>query len=211
MPLPAPERAHELLASVPPNPDCDPAMAQAAVAMAIDWTGLASEIPRGPAVLLMQRAEHPTDPWSGQISLPGGRAEACDKDLRTTSIREAHEELGIELEANARHLGELPARRAMSHGGYVDLWITPHVFQLTQKITPKPSKEAREAFWLPLAPARSGELDTEFPYRRRDTNSEIILPGWRFEERVIWGLTYRMLLALFEHLDGTPHIETDLP
>jgi 8-oxo-dGTP pyrophosphatase MutT (NUDIX family) len=179
-------------------------MAQAAVAMAIDWTGLTSGERGAPAVLLMQRAKHPSDPWSGQVSLPGGRAEDFDRDLRATSVREAYEEVGIELESSARHLGQLPARRAMAHGGYVDLWITPHVFELTSAIAPTTSREAREAFWLPLALARSGALDHKFRYLRPETNSTITLPSWRFEERVIWGLTFRMLSALFVHASGAP-------
>jgi 8-oxo-dGTP pyrophosphatase MutT (NUDIX family) len=202
MPLPPPDRVAELLASAPENPDLDPEMAQAAVAIAIDWSwkGNGSEV--SPAVLLMQRAAHPKDPWSGQVSLPGGRAEEHDRDLRATAIREAHEELEIDLKGSARHLGTLPARRAMAHGGYVDLWITPHVFEVQKPLLPIPGVEASESFWLPLSPARNGELDHSFPYRRqnKEAEGELILPGWRFEERVIWGLTYRMLSALFEHV-----------
>ena len=51
-----------------------------------------------PRVLLMKRAERHGDPWSGHISLPGGRYQASDGDLRVTAIRETREELGIDLE-----------------------------------------------------------------------------------------------------------------
>jgi 8-oxo-dGTP pyrophosphatase MutT (NUDIX family) len=205
MPLPTPERASERLALIEPNAEWDSKMRQSAVAMAIDWDGSCGGDPGGPSVLLMQRAKHPSDPWSGQVSLPGGRAETEDKDLQATAIREAHEELGIELGKSARHLGQLPARRAMAQGGYVDLWITPHVFEITEAVFPQPSREAREAFWLPLASAKRGDLDHKFLYRRKDSESDILLPGWRFEGRVIWGLTYRMLLTLFEQTqDSSP-------
>ena len=37
-----------------------------------------------PEVLLMQRAARPEDRWSGQVSLPGGRAEPQDVSYRGT-------------------------------------------------------------------------------------------------------------------------------
>ena len=34
-----------------------------------------------PELLMIKRAEHAGDPWSGHIACPGGRAEPGDKDL----------------------------------------------------------------------------------------------------------------------------------
>ena len=50
---------------------------------------------QGTEVLLMKRVERQGDPWSGQISLPGGRFEPEDPDLLATAIRETEEELLI--------------------------------------------------------------------------------------------------------------------
>ena len=50
----------------------------------------------GLAVLMMRRVEHPEDPWSGQISLPGGREEPEDPSLSVTARRETLEEVGLE-------------------------------------------------------------------------------------------------------------------
>ena len=209
MPLPTPNLTAEALGLAPANPDWDATMAQSAVAIVIDWDATQpgpsleqEDTGKGPAVLLMQRAEHPSDPWSGQVSLPGGRAEREDKHLLATSIREAREELHIDLDLSAQHLGELPAQRAMAKGRYVDLWITPHVFELKETVTPKTSVEAKEFFWLPLGPARRGDLDHRIPYRREGASSDLLLPGFQFEKRVIWGLTFRMLLSLFQHTSG---------
>ncbi len=44
---------------------------------------------------LIQRSEY-RGVHSGQIALPGGKAEASDADLVATAVREAHEELGID-------------------------------------------------------------------------------------------------------------------
>lgn len=34
-----------------------------------------------PELLMIKRAEHETDPWSGHVALPGGRMEPLDRDL----------------------------------------------------------------------------------------------------------------------------------
>jgi 8-oxo-dGTP pyrophosphatase MutT (NUDIX family) len=47
-----------------------------------------------PYTVLMKRSEYP-GAHSGQISLPGGRIEALDADLKQTALRETSEELGI--------------------------------------------------------------------------------------------------------------------
>src|SRR5688500_11808432 len=69
--------------------------------------------PQGLELLFIRRAEHPLDPWSGQIAFPGGRAEPGDADLRTTAIRETAEELGFDLAADAEYLGHLDEVQAM--------------------------------------------------------------------------------------------------
>ena len=46
------------------------------------------------SVLLTQRTDHLTD-HPGQVSFPGGRAEATDADAAATAVREAHEEIGL--------------------------------------------------------------------------------------------------------------------
>lgn len=159
--------------------------------MALDWS------PAGPRVLLMRRKRHDNDPWSGQISLPGGHTEPTDADVFATARREAQEELAVDLATSATPLGQLPPRQAMARGKRMDLWITPCVFQVTTPLDPVPGVEAEEAFWLPLIPALRGELDHRFHYK--DQKRELILPAWQFEKRVIWGLTFRMLSQLLEH------------
>ena len=51
---------------------------------------------QGTEVLLMQRAKHERDPWSGQMSFPGGKIDPEDVNSKATAVREAHEEVGAE-------------------------------------------------------------------------------------------------------------------
>src|SRR5690606_30206562 len=49
-------------------------------------------------LLLLRRAEHPRDPWSGHLGFPGGRVEPGEGPLEA-AVRETFEEVGVELAA----------------------------------------------------------------------------------------------------------------
>jgi len=146
--------------------------------------------PAGPRVLLMKRTERTGDPWSGHISLPGGRYDRRDDDLLATAIRETREELGIDL-AGARLLGNLPTLSPLS-AGPSGMEVTPFVFATHEPVEPQVSAEAAAAFWLPIETAMSGALDDLYIY----PGTERQFPSWRYEGHVIWGLTFRILAEL---------------
>jgi len=142
-------------------------------------------------ILLMRRAEHPGDPWSGQISLPGGRHELEDPDLLATAARETREEVGIDLFETASTLCRLAPVRARARGTLMSMDVTPYVFRMDRSAQPEPGPEASEVFWFPLERVLAGELDGEHSYRRDQVIRR--LPCWDFEGRTIWGMTYFML------------------
>jgi 8-oxo-dGTP pyrophosphatase MutT (NUDIX family) len=147
-------------------------------------------------VLLMTRAEHPRDPWSGQVSLPGGRHDpTCDADLFATAVRETREELGLDLGA-AELLCRLAPIQARTRGTLLPMDVTPFVFRLAVPAALTLGAEAREAFWLPLASVLSGELDATHRYERDGLVHE--LPSWRYGGRVVWGMTHRLIRALLD-------------
>ncbi len=161
---------------------------QAAVALLLRTT-------RGaPEVLLMQRAERENDRWSGQIGLPGGHADPGDGDLLATALREALEEVGIDLARRARLLGRLSPVQAKARGALLPMWITPFVFAALEEVEPELGPEAVACFWFPLARARGGELAATHRYFRG--TEERVLPAWQFEGRLVWGLTFEILVAL---------------
>jgi 8-oxo-dGTP pyrophosphatase MutT (NUDIX family) len=149
--------------------------------------------PAEPRVLLMKRAERTGDPWSGHISLPGGRHEESDPDLLATAIRETHEELGIEL-GGSRVLGNLPVLQPYTSGP-AGIEVTPFVFLTPVAVEPQLGEEAAAAFWLPIEKAASGELDAAPIYPGTSANA---FPSWAFESHTIWGLTWRILRDLIE-------------
>ena len=62
-------------------------------------------------LLLVKRVESPSDPWSGQMALPGGKRELKDASLKDTVMRETWEETGVAL-GGCRFLGVLDAVRS---------------------------------------------------------------------------------------------------
>jgi 8-oxo-dGTP pyrophosphatase MutT (NUDIX family) len=144
-----------------------------------------------PDVLLMKRVERAEDAWSGHISLPGGRASPADADLLATAMRETREEVGVDLPGCARLIGRLEPLRAVARGYIEPMIIAPFVFVQTGPVTIELGHEAQEAFWFPLDRAVSGELSEEYRFVLGPETR--ILPSWRYQGHVIWGLTYRML------------------
>jgi 8-oxo-dGTP pyrophosphatase MutT (NUDIX family) len=146
------------------------------------------------AVLLMKRTERENDPWSGHVSLPGGRHEPDDPHLLATAIRETHEELGLEL-GEASVLGRLPTLQPLS-AGPKGIEVTPFVFEAVQSPSVHTSAEAEAVFWLPLDDVIAGRLDSTFTHQESKTT----FPAWRYGEFTIWGLTMRILHDLLERM-----------
>lgn len=149
-----------------------------------------------PEVLLIRRSVQRGDPWSGHMAFPGGRSEPGDEDLLSTAIRETSEEVGIDLRAQASLLGQLDDLQAMAGGHWINLVITPFVFQLNEAIELRLNEEVDEALWAALAPLASGSADTTRPYNHEGRTFD--LPGFQVGSHIVWGLTYRMLSAFFE-------------
>ncbi|ACY14997.1 NUDIX hydrolase [Haliangium ochraceum] len=145
----------------------------------------------GPEVLLMKRAERADDHWSGHISLPGGREQDGDRDLRATAMRETEEEVGVSLARDARPIGRLAAIQAVARGRIIPMVVAPFVFVETQPVRVALGPEAQDAFWLPLREAAAGAFSDIYLYDHEGATRE--LPCWRYRGHTVWGLTYRML------------------
>lgn len=150
-------------------------------------------------ILFIRRTVRPTDPWSGHMAFPGGRHDASDPNLLHTAIREAREEVGIDLAAEGNLLARLDDLPALSRGRPAGLVVTPFVFAVRGNPTLVfDADEVDEAIWAPIGPLARGEGAEPYPYNFEGRVIE--LPSLRIEGRVVWGLTHRMLHMLFEAL-----------
>lgn len=181
------ERVRERLAGYRPRRLSAAGWVEAAVALL-----LAPGTDRRVELLLIRRAEHPGDPWSGQMALPGGRRDPGDLDWFATVIRETWEEVGIRV-GGEELLGELDdlAPRTPTLPPVV---VRPFVFGLRAKPAVSPSREVAEHIWVALDELASGQTRTQItiPSRRES------FPGYRVGVHVVWGMTERILRPFIE-------------
>lgn len=71
-----------------------------------------------PEVLFIKRAARQGDRWTSHVALPGGRRDPEDADDEAAAVREAWEEVGIDLSGdNAIAIGNLPQRVVTTNWG----------------------------------------------------------------------------------------------
>ena len=154
----------------------------------------------GMTVLLTRRTEHLND-HAGQISFPGGRVEAGDRDAIACALREAEEEIGLSR-ARIEVIGCLDT--CVTGTGFsvvpvVGLIAAP--LDLARDLT-LDRFEVAEAFEVPLAfvldPRNHVRCSAVARGRQR------IFYALSYGERCIWGATARMLVNLHEVLRGAP-------
>jgi 8-oxo-dGTP pyrophosphatase MutT (NUDIX family) len=129
----------------------------------------------------------------GQISFPGGAADADDAGLRVTALRETFEEVGVRPE-NVEILGEMDEMPAIS--GFV---VTPFVGVVTSSapiVFEGHPQEVEEILEVPLRHL----MDKANTYQelRQVGGREVLTDCYRFGEHVIWGLTARMLTEFLD-------------
>ena len=151
-----------------------------------------------PTVLLTQRTAH-LSTHSGQIAFPGGKQDASDEDLRSTALREAREEVGLQAEF-VQVLGTLPIYATGS--GYS---ITPVVALVREGFSlVRNPWEVDAVFEVPLEflmnPANHRRHLFERPGMRREWLSMPYQDG--DTERFIWGATAGILRNFYRFLSA---------
>lgn len=148
----------------------------------------------GGELLFIRRAEHPLDPWSGHMAFPGGMVDPGDADPLAAARRETREELGLDLDADAALLGRLSDVKPMSLRA--SLAISPFVFGLHGAPALLPNDEVQEALWIPWSFFVDRRNRSTFFWTR--SGVPVPMPCYEFEDRVVWGLTLRMVDELLE-------------
>lgn len=156
----------------------------------------------GVELFFIQRAEHPSDPWSGHIAFPGGRRDPGDFTLLATAIRETQEEVGVDL-STAELVARLPDVPAFTRSKRGRLVVTPFVFALREDVEVVPNREVASTLWVPMRSFAEGVGKGTYAFTYEDKPYE--LPCFRLapDQKVLWGMTYRMLETMLEAL-GIP-------
>jgi len=153
------------------------------------------ETDNGAEILIIGRAEHPDDPWSGHLGFPGGRVEPSDESPERAAVRETEEELGVLLDSCTRRIGALSELRARAQMQFIPMSIFPFVYELVEPIVLHKSDEVAMASWIPVGFFLGADNRTTMPH---PVHPERVLPCYKMGERIFWGLSLTMLDELLE-------------
>jgi 8-oxo-dGTP pyrophosphatase MutT (NUDIX family) len=121
--------------------------------------------------------------------------EPADATPLATALREAREEIGLEL-FEVGDAVALPSVGTLSSG----IVIQPYWIRLpTAPLLCRDPNEVDEILLTPLAEIRRPDSIGSIPHPRRPTEQ---VPAIHWRGQVIWGATLRTLFDLFARLDG---------
>ena len=129
---------------------------------------------------------------AGEISFPGGRQDHPEEDLRTTALREAEEEIGLDP-AGVELVGALPPVGTFVTGYRIFPFVG--LIELGQTWRPQ-ATEVAEVLEFALADLiRGHEMQ-----RLLRKGVPIRTPTYTVDGHLIWGATARIVQSLFERL-----------
>ncbi len=139
----------------------------------------------------VKRAKRPGERWSGDMAFPGGWLSPADAGPREAAVRETREETGIDLE-NVAYLGRLDDRTIRYPGDEPRPVLSSFVFfaGLAPPELRPDGWETEAAYWISL------------DHLRREANRTVVtwgsrrMPGIRYQDQVIWGLTLWVFQSL---------------
>jgi 8-oxo-dGTP pyrophosphatase MutT (NUDIX family) len=152
-----------------------------------------------PTLILTQRTDT-VGSHKGQISFPGGAVDPNDASTLEAALRETQEEIGLDPE-RVRVIGELDTFPTFV-SGFV---VTPYIGWLdaTPRLQPNPG-EVAALLHVPIAELNEGiRFDPGFSHRDRTYPTE----AWVWNDRVIWGVTARILRQFLTVVGSTGLIE----
>ena len=149
-------------------------------------------------LLLILRAQHERDPWSGHVSFPGGRVDATDAGPLAAAMRETREEVGLEL-APDLCVGTLDDLTAV--GGRPGLVVRPYVFVHPGPFPALvPNGEVAETLLVPLETLLADSHRSTMTWQRDGVTAT--LPAVALGPHRLWGMTLRMVDYLLDRIDG---------
>ncbi|HXH58872.1 CoA pyrophosphatase [Iamia sp.] len=151
----------------------------------------------GEAWVVLTRRAMAMRAHAGEVSFPGGRAEAGDVDLVHTALREAEEEIGLEP-ASVEIIGELDHLATVTSGSYIVPWVgalpTPPELRLC-------SAEVDLAIEVPLSELMAPGVFREEIWDFGPVTRPIVF--FDLFGDTVWGATAAMLRQLLGFVTGT--------
>jgi 8-oxo-dGTP pyrophosphatase MutT (NUDIX family) len=186
----------DTIADYRPSRSPDKSLLKAAVAIII------RDVEWGSEFLLMQRAKHEHDPWSGQMSFPGGKIEATDESAKMAAIREVEEEVGLAL-TDVDYIGQINDVYGLKVDNQYSVHVSCFVFKPTNELSPVGNYEVADLVWLPISYLDNPNNAHD---HRHPQDLTVKMPSVMIDadkEQILWGLSLRML-SEFYSLIGRP-------
>ncbi len=149
-------------------------------------------------LLFIRRSRRRGDPWSGHMAWPGGKREAGDATMLACAVRETREEVDLDLALHGELIGSLETLRFGSTRRTGLRAVFAFVFAVTGAPGLRPSDEVQEAVWIPFA--YFVEWKSRRPWKALAAWLPAVPPAFRYERRLIWGLTQWLLADLLARL-----------
>jgi 8-oxo-dGTP pyrophosphatase MutT (NUDIX family) len=141
---------------------------------------------RGTEVVIGRRQERSDDPWSGQMSLPGGRLDHPDEPALAAAVRETIEEVGFDPLTHGELLGPLET----VHGGARQVFVATFATEISSDVEPAPSVELPAVWWMSFSACEEREVHVpEVPY----LVPAFVGEGGDGRPFAVWGMTYTVL------------------
>ena len=143
-----------------------------------------------PKILLTRRSLYLSN-HAGEVSFPGGKRDPNDTSNIVVALREAYEETALNP-FDVRLLGDLPMQKA-KNGMLVKpvVGLIPPQVQLIAQPT-----EIDRIFFASIEKLMQAP---PIPYEVRYAHQSLYFPSMRVENEIVWGLTARMLISLFQY------------
>ncbi len=162
----------------------------AAVAMVLHATYAGVEM------LIIRRARHNDDPWSGDLAFPGGKIDAGDASPRAAAERETLEEIGLDLQ-QAEYLGQLDDLT----GARLPVCVSAFVYALESAPSLLFNNEVTDSWWLPLEIFHEPHRHSQRTFPTRSHNSLHPVIDLIADAPVLWGITFRLIENFFAIID----------
>ena len=143
-----------------------------------------------PKILLTRRSLYMNN-HAGEVSFPGGKRDPNDTSNIVVALREAWEETALNP-FDVTLLGDLPMERSRT-----GILVKPIVGLIPAHVDLKPQpSEIDRIFFASLQQMMDAKPS---PYEVRLLRQSIYFPSIRVENEVVWGLTARILISLFQY------------
>lgn len=150
----------------------------------------------GSEFLLMQRAQHDDDPWSGQMSFPGGKIESTDGSPKAAAIREVAEEVSVTL-GEDDYIGQIDDVYGLKVDNQFSVHVSCFVFKPGKETSPVGNYEVADLVWLPISYLDNPDNAHD---HRHPHDLSVKMPSVMIDadkNQILWGMSLRMLSEFY--------------